>query len=111
MTQLEKKEYKKAYAELLEIIKLLPKEEQNKIPDTFKKNLEDNIDKNYIFVLDKEKDILEQEYKDETKALFVELYERYLATEDEEEFWRKYDKICFNMINAEKQKNIIQQKY
>ena len=32
MTQAEKKEYQKAYVELYEIIKVLPEEEQKKIP-------------------------------------------------------------------------------
>ena len=32
-----------------------------------------------------------------------DLYERYLAPTKEKEFWNKYDKICFDMIE-EKQK-------
>ena len=58
MTQVEEKEYQKAYVELYEIIKVLPKEEQNKIPKLFLKNLKDNMSKEYKFILDKENDIL-----------------------------------------------------
>lgn len=102
MTQVEEKEYQKAYVELYEIIKILPKEEQDKIPKLFLKNLKDNMSKEYRFTLNKENDILNQKYRLETKVLFVELYERYLASKEEKEFWDKYDKICYNMIEEEK---------
>lgn len=104
MTQAEKKEYQKAYVELYEIIKVLPEEEQKKIPKLVLKNLKDNLDKEYKFILDKDSDILNQKYKIETKALFVELYERYLASKEESETWGKYDKFCNNMIEEEKRK-------
>ncbi len=90
--------------ELYEIIKALSKEEKEKIPKAFLENLKDNMDKEYKFTLNKEKSILDQQYKVETKALFVELYERYLATGEEKQFWDKYDKICLNMIEEEKQR-------
>ena len=60
------------------------------------------MDKEYKFILNKDNDILNQKYKIETKALFVELYERYLASKEENEFWNKYDKICNNIIEEEK---------
>ncbi len=98
MTDLETKEYKKAYVELNEIIKLMPPEEKKKIPKAFIENLNNEMDKNYTFFIDSNKSIYEQDYKVETKALLVELYERYLALEDEKEFWRAYDKLCFDAI-------------
>ena len=102
MTQAEKKEFQKAYVELYEIIKVLPEEEQKKIPKLFLKNLKNNMDKEYKFILDKDFDILNQNYRIETKALFVELYEKYLAPKEDLDFWNKYDKICDNMIEEEK---------
>ena len=102
--QVEKIEYQKAYVELYEIIKALPEEEQEKIPKTLLKNLKDNMSKEYKFEIDTERDILNQNYKIETKALFVELYERYLAPKEEKNFWDKYDKICNNMIEEKKLK-------
>lgn len=102
MTQAEKKEYQKAYVELYEIIKVLPDEEQKKIPKLVLEKLEDNMDKEYKFMLDKDSDILNQKYRIETKALFVELYERYLASKEECETWNKYNKVCNNMIEEEK---------
>ena len=102
MTQVEKEEYQKAYVELYEIIKVLPEKEQKKIPKVVLKYIEDNMDKEYKFILNKDSDILNQKYRIETKALFVELYERYLASKEENEIWNKYDKICNNMIEEEK---------
>lgn len=102
MTGTEIFEYKKAYVELYEIIKLLSKEEKEKIPDIFIKNLKKDMDKDYHFTIDKSKNILEQNFKVETKALLVELYEKYLAPEEEKEFWNNYDRICLNMIEKEK---------
>lgn len=97
MTKDKKEKYQKAYVELYEIIKILPDEEKVVL-----KNLKDNMDKEYKFSLDKDKNILNQKYRIETKALFLELYERYLLPEEESEFWRQYDKICNNMIEEEK---------
>ena len=96
--------YSKAYVELYEMIKLLSDEERRKIPDSFVEYIYNNMDKEYTFNIDKTKELLEQEYMVETKALIVKLYERYFATESETEFWNKYHKICFNMIDEEKKK-------
>ena len=57
MTQTEKKEFQKAYVELYEIIKVLPNEEQKKIPKLFLKNLKNNMDKEYKFILNKDGDM------------------------------------------------------
>ena len=104
MLSSERSEYQKAYVELYELIKKLSKDEKDKIPNAFLKNLKDNMDSEYKFKIDDKKSILDQEYKIETKALFVELYEKHLASNEEKEFWNRYDKICFNMIETEKKK-------
>ena len=91
MIQEKKILYKKAYVELLELIKNLSKQEQNKIPKQIIDYLEKNKDTNYIFRIDENKEILEQEYMVETKALIVKLYEKFLVLENEKELWKKYD--------------------
>lgn len=96
--------YAKAYTELYEIIKCLDEKDRNKIPQEFLENLKANMNKEYKFQLDLAKDMLEQNFMIETKALYIELYEKFLASEDEEEFWKKYDKICLDMIEDEKKK-------
>lgn len=96
--------YKKAYTELYEIIINLPFEEKEKIPKIFKDNLKSNLDDKYIFKYDRTKGIDEQNILNETKALFVQMYIRYLAPKEEEEAWKKYTRICFDRINQEKRK-------
>ena len=96
--------YQKAYVELYEFIKMLTKDEQNKISESFINYIYNNRDKNYEFFIDYSKDLLEQDYMTETKALIVEMYEKYLAPEEEKEFWKNYDRICFNIIEEEKKK-------
>lgn len=102
MIQEKKLLYKKAYVELLELIENLSKKEQYKIPKKFICYLEENKDKNYIFKINENKDILDQNYMIETKALIVKLYEKYLSSENEKELWEKYDRFCFNQIETEK---------
>ena len=96
--------YKKAYVELLEVLKLLSYNEQSKIPENFLKYIANNRDQNYTFYIDDSKDLLEQNFMVETKALIVQIYKNFLLPEEEKEFWMDYDKICLNMIECEKKK-------
>lgn len=91
-----------AYVELNEIIKHLSEDEQLKIPETFKKNLLKEMDKEYKFIFDNKKGLLGQTYMNETKALYIKLYKQYLATE--KDVWKKYDSICHSIIENEKRK-------
>ena len=91
-----------AYVELNEIIKHLSEDEQLKIPETFKKNLLKEMDKEYKFIFDNKKGLFGQTYMNETKALYIKLYKQYLATE--KDVWKKYDNICHSIIENEKRK-------
>ena len=95
-------QYKKAYVELNEIIKVLSKEQKDKIPESFVNYIINNMDKDYIFNYDNSKGIFDQNLMVETEALLVEVYERYLAPEEEKEMWNKYDRFCLNKIDEEK---------
>ena len=46
------KKYAKAYTEVIEILKHIPKEEYDKIPETEIQFYENNCDKNYKYVYD-----------------------------------------------------------
>ncbi len=94
--------YKKAHTELYEIIKRLSKQELEKIPQNFIDNLKKNLDNEYEWKYDDTKTLEEQDFLIETKALLVEMYERYLCPEDKKEFWNNYDRICLNMIEDKK---------
>ena len=96
--------YSKAYVELYELIKYLPNNEQSKISETFLENLRKDMSKDYSFYIDTSKDILEQNFMVETKALFIEVYKEYIADDEEKKIWSKYDVICSNMMEDEKRK-------
>lgn len=96
------KTYKRAYTELNEVIKVLSENEKSKIPSNFLKKLDDNIDDKYKFKLDMSKGIFEQNLMPETRALIIELYERFLAKKEEKEFWQKYDELCLKKIENQK---------
>lgn len=102
MIQTKSIRYKKAYTELNEVIKELSKLEIEKIPNDLIKNIEANMDMEYKWEYDNSKTLLEQDLMPETKALIVEIYERYLCSEDEKELWKKYDEICLNKIEKQK---------
>ena len=103
MTNEKNIQYKKAYVELNEILKVLSKEQKEKIPNNFINNISNNMDKNYEFTFDESKEIFEQDLMVETEALLIEMYERYLAPEEEKELWQKYDKLCLNKIEEKKE--------
>ena len=94
--------YKKAHVELYEVIKRLSQEELEKIPQNFIDNLKNSLDTEYEWNYDDQKSLEEQDFLVETKALLVEMYERYLCPEDKKEFWNKYDRICLNIIEEKK---------
>lgn len=96
--------YKRAYVELYSMLKKLPKEQYDKIPNKFIEYIDNEKDDNYIFKYDNSIPLLEQNYMIETKALIVKLYEKYIAEDNEKDFWDKYDKICNNLIEDEKRK-------
>ena len=95
-------DYKQAYLELYKIIDKLPLKDKEKIPEDFIEFLKDNMDTNYSFHYDDTKSLLEQKIKVETKALLVQLYEKYLSSPNEKEFWEQYDINCLRMNEQNK---------
>ena len=80
--------YSRAYMELYVIILNLTEDMKEKIPKNVIENISRKMDKTYDFKLENN-DIFNTEYMVETKALFLELYTRYIA-EDKEDFWEVY---------------------
>ena len=102
MIQIMNVNYKKAYSELNEILKVLSEKEQKKIPVELIRNVEANRDIEYKREYDASKELLDQELMAETKALLVAIYQKYLCTDDENEFWERYNKRCFDMVGENK---------
>lgn len=105
MTKEKEIEYKKAYVELNEVFKVLNEQQIERIPRNIIDYVTNNMDTNYTFGYDLSKSLKEQNFMDETKALILEIYERYLAPSDEDELWKKYDRICTNIIEKKKAEN------
>lgn len=75
--------YAKAYKEVLEIIKLFPEEEYNKIPKSKIRFLEDNMDKDYKFEIDPNKEEDMEKISKEANAVIVTLFQDYFATAEQ----------------------------
>lgn len=102
MTKEKNFQYQRAYTELNEILGYLSDEQKDKIPHNLIENIKRKMDLNYKFIFDKSKGIFEQNLMTETKALLVEIYERYLANDAEKKTWEEYDKFCLSRIDKEK---------
>lgn len=75
--------YAKAYTEVLEIIKHFPEEEYAKIPVEKIEFYKNNMDKDYIFTINPEIDLDKQNISKEAKAIIVNLFRDYYATEEQ----------------------------
>ncbi len=75
--------YAKAYTEVLEIIKHFPEGEYNKIPKEKIEFYKDNKDNDYVFVINPEIDLSEQNISPEANAIIVNLFRDYFATEEQ----------------------------
>lgn len=72
--------YAKAYKEVIEILKNVPKESVNKIPKEIIEIFNTNMDKDYKFKIDENSSFEEQNLLEETKVIFANIYRDYWAT-------------------------------
>lgn len=76
--------YPNAYKEVYEILKKVPQKDLIKIPKRFIEMIEKNMNKNYEFSIDDNKDFLEeQELMTETKIVLGYIFLNYWATEEQ----------------------------
>ena len=73
--------YSKAYKEIVEILKYVPKESVNKIPKEMRDMFEGEQLKTYHFEIDTDNLFEEQELLEETKAILANIFRDYLATD------------------------------
>ena len=76
-----KQEYKKAFSEVNEIIKMMPDELTNRIPSKFKEMLEDERDKEYNPNI--QEPLEKQKLKNETIIILGLIYRDFLCPTDE----------------------------
>ncbi len=77
--------YPKAYKEVYEILKFVPKEDVQKIPDDFMKIIKNNMDRNYDYKVNPKVDFEDQEMLRETMVILAIIYRDYWATEKQRE--------------------------
>lgn len=70
----------KAYTQVSELIKLMPKEIKEKIPKDIRETIDYNSDKDYYFHFDK---LEESSLLEDTKKILSVLYTDYFSTEEE----------------------------
>ena len=73
--------YKKAYKEIVEILKFVSKENVDKIPKEMLDMFEEEQDKEYNFKVDTTKSFEEQLLLEETKAIFSNIFRDYWAND------------------------------
>ena len=87
--------YSKAYKEVIEILKYVPQESVNKIPQIMIDTFQVKMDKDYDFQVDINKSFEEQEILEETKAILANIFRDYWATpyqKERIEAKEKYDR-------------------
>ena len=75
------KSYARAYTEVSEILRYLPKEEYEKIPQEEIEFYSENSDKNYNFKINSNIPIEQQNISKEANAILVILFRDYIASE------------------------------
>lgn len=77
--------YPKAYTEVIEILKFMPKESLNKIPKDVLNVFYENRDKDYTFHINLNDDFSKLNIMKETEAIFVNIFKDYWATPEQRE--------------------------
>jgi len=99
--------YSKAYVEVLEILKYIPKEDLENIPQDILQTLKKSANKNYIFKINKELPFEKQVLMEETKAILANFFRDYWATD----FQREQIKLKEKQDEQELEKNKIKINY
>ena len=94
--------YPKAYKEVVEILKYVPKESVKKIPQTMIDTFNAKMDNTYNFSIDINKSFEEQELLDETKAILANIFRDYWATQYQKERIQAKERYDREKIEEEK---------
>ena len=93
-----------AYKEVIEVLKYMPREEVNKIPDDVIKYYKDNMDASYNFEVDETKTFEEQNLSEKAKVVLAIFFRDYWATLEQKEKIKKKEECDINRIEEEKRK-------
>ena len=96
------KNYSKAYKEVVEILKYVPKESIEKIPQKMRDTFTTKMDNTYNFSIDISKSFEEQELLNETKAILANIFRDYWATPYQKERIQAKERYDMEKIEEEK---------
>ena len=97
--------YPKAYKEVVEILKYVPKESVDKIPQTMLDTLNSKMDNTHNFSIDINKSFEEQKLLEETKAILANIFRDYWATPYQKERIEAKERYDRQKIEEEKKAN------
>jgi hypothetical protein len=97
-----KAEYANAYTEVLEILKYIPKEDFNKIPDKKIKMFSQYANYDYKFEYDPDITLKEQTVSDIAQTIIAILFRDYWATDEQREKIIKKEKYDMQLIEEAK---------
>ena len=96
------KEYAMAYTEVIEILKYVPDEDVQKIPEEKLEFYKNNMNKEYQYSLDMTKEFEEQEMSEITKAILANIFRDYWATPYQKERIEAKERYDLEKIEEEK---------
>ena len=99
-----KENYPKAYTEVLEILKYMPKDDVNKIPKELVNTFEYKKDNKYIFAINEYQDFSKLKVLNETKAIMVNIFRDYWANSEQKEKIKSKQQYDMQIIEEEKRK-------
>lgn len=102
MEEMNKENYSKAFKEVYIILKFVGKEIQHKVPTKILKFIEENMDKDYFFMLDDTISLEEQSFMDETLGIISLIWRDYLCTNEEREKIKQKDEEMQNQMEKER---------
>ena len=106
--------YANAYTEVCEILNYLNKDEYNKIPQEIIDVFEDNKNIDYLYEIDLDKDLTEQQISKEAKAILLNIFRDYLATSDQNtkiKEWLAKDRMFLERQKQQKYSKDVFEKY
>jgi len=106
--------YANAYTEVCEILNYLDKDEYNKIPQEIIDVFEDNKNIDYLYEIDLDKDLTEQQISKEAKAILLNIFRDYLATSDQNtkiKEWLAKDRMFLERQKQQKYSKDVFEKY
>ncbi len=94
--------YAKAYTEVLEILSHFSEAEYSKIPKEKINFYKENMDKDYIYIIDPKIDLSKQYISKEANAILISLFRDYFATEKQKTVLENL--LNQNQVKLEKEK-------